>query len=107
MSHFWWGDEDSEEDTLDGLFENMSQKISRMGEFCNIHCFNLAILAKKVWHLLENQESLCTPILKAKYFPDDDLLNTKLKKGSSFTLQSIMVGVNSLNHRYIWRVGNG
>ena len=34
-------------------------------------------------------------------------MNAKLKKGSSFTWQSIMTGVNTLNHGYIWRVGNG
>uniref|UniRef100_A0A453RFL4 Reverse transcriptase zinc-binding domain-containing protein n=1 Tax=Aegilops tauschii subsp. strangulata TaxID=200361 RepID=A0A453RFL4_AEGTS len=75
--------------------------------FRDIHCFNLAMLAKQAWRLLENPDSLCATILRAKYFPDGDLLNAKLKKGSSFTWQSIMAGVNTLKHGYIWRVGNG
>ena len=75
--------------------------------FRDIHYFILAMLAKQAWRLLENPDSLCATILRAKYFPDGDLLNAKLKKGSSFTWQSIMAGVNTLKHGYIWRVGNG
>uniref|UniRef100_A0A453N7T7 Uncharacterized protein n=1 Tax=Aegilops tauschii subsp. strangulata TaxID=200361 RepID=A0A453N7T7_AEGTS len=75
--------------------------------FRDIHCFNLAMLAKQAWYLLESPDSLCATILRAKYYPHGDLLNTKLKKNSSFTWQSIMAGVNSLKHGYIWRVGNG
>ena len=40
-----------------------------------------------------NPDSLCATVLKAMYFPDGDLLNARLKKGSSFTWQSIMAGV--------------
>ena len=75
--------------------------------FRDIHCFNLAMLAKQAWRLLENPDSLCATILRVKYYPDGDLLNTDLKKGSSFTWQSIMVGVSSLKRGHIWRVGNG
>ena len=63
--------------------------------FRDIHCFNLALLAKQAWRLLDNPESLCATILRAKYFPEGDLMNARLKKGSSFTWQSIMAGVNS------------
>lgn len=75
--------------------------------FCDIHCFNLALLAKQACRLVDNLDSLCATILKAKYFPDSDLLNAKLKKGASFTWQSIMSGVNTLKHGYISRVGDG
>jgi hypothetical protein len=75
--------------------------------FRDIHCFNLALLAKQAWRLIENPDSLCARILRAKYFPDGDLLNCKLKKNSSYTWQSIMQGVNTLKHGYIWRVGDG
>ena len=56
---------------------------------------------------LDNPDSLCATILRDKYYPDGDLLNSKQKKGSSFTWQSIMAGINSLKHGYIWHVGNG
>lgn len=75
--------------------------------FRDIHNFNLAFLTKQAWHLLDNLDSLCASILRAKYYPDGDLLNAKLRKGSSFTWKSIMAGTNTLKRGYIWRVGNG
>ena len=72
-----------------------------------MHCFNLALLAKQSWHLIDNPDSVCAIILRAKYFPEGDLMNAILKKGSSFTWQSIMAGVDSLRNGYIWRVENG
>ena len=75
--------------------------------FRDIHCFKLALLAKQAWHLLDNPESLCATILRAKYYPDGDLLNFKPKHGASFIWQSIMEGITTLKRGYIWQVGNG
>ena len=58
-------------------------------------------------NLVDNPESLCAAILGAKYFSGGDLMNASPKKGSSFTWQRIMVGVNSLKNVYMWRIGNG
>ncbi|XBI13338.1 hypothetical protein VPH35_140081 [Triticum aestivum] len=69
--------------------------------FRDIHYFNLVLLTKQAWRLLHNLDSLCVRVLKAKYFPDGDLMNASFKKGSSFTWQSIMAGVNSLKNGYI------
>ena len=46
----------------------------------DMHCFNLALLAKQAWRLIDNPDSLCGTVPKAKYFPNGDLLNAKLKK---------------------------
>ena len=75
--------------------------------FRDIHCFNLVLLAKQAWRLIDNPDSLCALILKAKYFPDGDLMNATLKKKASYTWQSIMAGVDTLRRGYIWRVGDG
>ena len=108
MSHFWWGDDDNQRRMHWMAWWKMCVPKSQGGMgFRDIHCFNLAMLAKQAWRLLENPDSLCATILRAKYFPDGDLLNGKLKKGSSFKCKSTMVGVNTLKHGYIWRVGNG
>lgn len=48
--------------------------------FRDLHCFNLAVLAKQAWRLLDNPDSLCATILRFKYFPDGDLMNATLKK---------------------------
>lgn len=66
----------------------------RGGVSCrDIPCFNLAMLAKQVWRLLCEPDSLCARVLRARYFPSGDILNAELKKGSSFTWQSIHAGI--------------
>ena len=75
--------------------------------FRDIHCFNLALLAKQAWRLLDAPESLCATILRAKYYPDGDLLNATLKKKASYTWQSIMEGVKTLKLGHIWRIRDG
>ena len=51
--------------------------------------------------------NLCAMILKAKYFPDVDLMDTTLKKKALYTWQSIMAGVEALKVGHIWIVGDG
>jgi hypothetical protein len=65
------------------------------------------MLAKQVWRLLCEPESLCARVLRARYYPDEKLLNAKLKSGSSYTWQSVMAGLECFKLGYIWRVGDG
>ena len=75
--------------------------------FRDLHCFNLALLAKQCWRLLCEPESLCARVLKAKYFPNVELLQATLKNGSFFTWQSIMKGLDTFKLGYIGRIGTG
>jgi hypothetical protein len=50
--------------------------------FRDVHSFNLAMLAKQCWILIENYDSLCARVLRARYYPRGDILNCELKKGS-------------------------
>jgi hypothetical protein len=69
--------------------------------FRDILCFNLALLAKQVWRLVQETYFLCARVLGARYFPFGDLLNAELKKRSSFTRQSIWSGIQTLKKGYI------
>jgi hypothetical protein len=75
--------------------------------FRDPHCFNKAMLAKQIWRLISTPESLCARVLRSKYYPDGKILEAKLKKGSSFTWQSIMAGLHTFKKGAIWRVGDG
>jgi hypothetical protein len=75
--------------------------------FRDLQCFNLSLLAKQVWRLLCEPESLCARVLRAKYYPDGCLLNATLKSGISFTWQSILAGLDCFKKGCIWRVGDG
>ena len=75
--------------------------------FRDLHCFNQAMLAKQCWRLLSDPESLCAQVLRAKYYPDGDLINAVVKKGSSFTWQSIMSSLKTFRRGCLWRIGDG
>jgi hypothetical protein len=53
--------------------------------FRDLHSFNLAMLSKQVSRLIDEPDSLCAEILRAKYYPHDDVLKAGPKAGSSFT----------------------
>lgn len=57
--------------------------------FRNLNLFNIALLAKQGWHLLRNPNSLLARTLKAKYYKDSDILNSKMGNLPSFTWQSL------------------
>jgi hypothetical protein len=94
MSQYWWGD-DVNRKKMHWLAWWKMCVSKRKGGMCfhDIHCFNLALLAKQAWRLIQEPDSLCARVLRAKYFPSGDLLNAELKKGSSFTWQSIFAGI--------------
>jgi hypothetical protein len=61
----------------------------QMGDmsFRDLHVFNKAILAKRCWRLMEQPDSLRARVIRARYYPDGNLLKAKLKSGSSYTWQ--------------------
>jgi hypothetical protein len=75
--------------------------------FRDLHSFNLAMLAKQVWRLIDCPNSLCAQVLRAKYYPSGDILKAGPKAGSSFTWQSLVAGIQTFKRGYIWRVGSG
>jgi hypothetical protein len=75
--------------------------------FRNINHFNIAMLARQAWRLLNNPEALCTKVLAAKYFPDGQILEAKPIRGMSYAWRSILKGIELLNKGIIWRVGGG
>jgi hypothetical protein len=75
--------------------------------FRDLHAFNLAMLAKQTLRLLTRPHALCAQVLKAKYYPNGDLLIAGPKSGSSFTWQSIVSSLQTFKRGHIWRVGNG
>jgi hypothetical protein len=56
---------------------------------------------------MEEPDSLCARVLRARYYPDGNLLKAQFKSGSSYTWQSILYGIQTFNRGCIWRVGDG
>ena len=60
-----------------------------------VHCFNLEMLATRVWRLIDETESLCARVLRAKYYPSGDNMIADPRKGTAFTWQSIVAGIQT------------
>jgi hypothetical protein len=57
--------------------------------------FNLAMLAKQISRLINDPDSLCAQFLKAKYYPDGDIMKAGPKAGCSFTWRSLLAGLTT------------
>lgn len=65
------------------------------------------MLAQQGWRLRQDPTSLFAQVLKAKYYPNCDVLHETSKDGMSCTWQSILRGISFLNEGIIWMTGNG
>ncbi|KAA3466908.1 reverse transcriptase [Gossypium australe] len=67
--------------------------------------FNIALLAKQGWRLLNSPDSLVARLFKAKYFSDSDFRNSSLGNSSSYVWCSIWATKDTLEKGLIWKVG--
>ena len=108
ISQYWWGDDnDHKRIHWQEWWKLCMPKGSGGMGFRDLQAFNLAMLAKQVWRLLCEPNSLCVRVLRARYYPNGKLLKAKMKAGSSYTWQSILAGLECFKLGYIWWVGDG
>lgn len=75
--------------------------------FREMHNFNIAMLSRQGWRLIQNPESLCAKLLKARYFPHCSALEAIPHDGISYSWRSILRGLELIKQGYIWRIGDG
>ena len=73
----------------------------------NMAQFNISLLAKQGWRIINNPNSLVALVLKAKYFPSVDFLNSQLGNNISYTWKSIWAAKGILAEGLCWKVGRG
>jgi hypothetical protein len=75
--------------------------------FRDLSMFNTALLAKQVWRILKNPDSLVAKIMKAKYFPHSSIMEANLGNRPSQAWRSVFAAKELVHNEAIWRVGDG
>ncbi|CAL1358453.1 unnamed protein product [Linum trigynum] len=73
----------------------------------SLHEFNLALLGKQLWNLIQKPSSLVARVFKAKYYPNRDVLDTGEGYNPSYVWRSVLASKDILREGLRWRVENG
>lgn len=108
VRNFWWGADREKRKTHWRAWDTLikPKQCGGMG-FRDFKLFNQALLARQAWRILDNLNSLCARVLKAKYFPNGSIIDTSFGGNSSPGWKGIEYGLELLKKGIIWRVGNG
>ena len=82
-------------------------KLARGMGFRDLALFNDSLLAKQVWRLLHNKDTLFYRIFKARFFPHCSFMETKESASASYAWKSILKGREVIKMGSRFRVGNG
>ena len=86
------------------LFE--AKKDRGMG-FKEIEKFNEALLAKQVWCMMNNLDSLCYKFFKVRFFPNCSILEANDLKVGFYAWKSILSAREEVKKWVVWRIGDG
>ena len=75
--------------------------------FRDLRDFNLAMLAKQCWRMVQGNDSLLYQCFKVRYFPRLNFLEAKESPNCSYVWRSLMAALPILQSGHCWRVGNG
>jgi len=105
---FWWGSKEGKRRTCWVAWEDMT-KPKYMGGlgFRDIELFNLALLARQAWRILQELQALSSRVLKAVYFSETDFLEAELGPSPSRIWRAVIDGKDVLKQGLIRRIGTG
>ena len=104
---FWWGYNDDSRKIHWVKWERLceSNEDGGMG-FKEIEKFNEALLAKQVWRMMNNLDTLSYKVFKARFFPNCSILEGNDQKASSYAQKSILSAREVVKKGMVWRIGD-
>ncbi|CAH9137211.1 unnamed protein product [Cuscuta epithymum] len=109
MNGFWWrGSKFDQKGLRWRKWEALCKPKDAGGlGFRRLREFNLAMLAKQGWRLINESGSLMSRVLHARYYPNSTFLQAKLGSNPSFIWRSIFETQEIIKNNTRKRVGNG
>lgn len=109
MNSFWWGSKEGNRKGIKWLsWTNMSMSKGEGGlGFRDLFGFNLALLGKLRWNLINNPNSLVAKIFKARYYAESSLFEARRGGGASYVWSGIWQAKEVLKKGFKWVLGNG
>ena len=83
-----------------------SKSVGGMG-FRDIQKFNNALLAKQVWRLVHQKDTLLFKVFNARYFPNCSVLDAPIHPNCSYAWRNILQALEVIEKGAIWRVWSG
>lgn len=75
--NFWWNESEGELKIHWLAWDKHCAPKSDEGlGFWNLYAFNLALMSKQAWQIINELDSLVARVLKAKYFPSSSFMET-------------------------------
>lgn len=101
IRQFWWGSKEGKRKPCWVAWDIMTRPkhLGGLG-FRDMEIFNLALLARQAWRVLNDPPSLSSRILKAAYFPDTSLLEAELGSRPSQIWRAVLDGSRHVASRY-------
>ena len=108
LARYWWGQK-KDERKLHWINRQKlcAGKASGGMGFRDINAFNLAMLAKQAWRLIQCTHSLFYRAYKTRYFPNCSFLEAPLGNNPSFVWISLLSARDVITKGSRWRVGDG
>ncbi|CAJ2667228.1 unnamed protein product, partial [Trifolium pratense] len=109
LNAFWWGGGGNNNKGIHWLaWDRLACPKAKGGlGFRNFEAFNMAMVAKQAWNIVQNPDSLAAKLVKARYFPRSSLLEASLGYNPSFAWRSIWKARQILLRGCRWRIGSG
>ncbi|GAU18647.1 hypothetical protein TSUD_124800 [Trifolium subterraneum] len=109
LNAFWWGGGSHNNKGIHWLaWDKLACPKAKDGlGFHKFEAFNMAMVAKQAWNIIQNPESLAAKLIKARYFPRSSLLEASLGYNPSYAWRSIWKAKQILLHGCRWRIGSG
>ncbi|XP_062086137.1 uncharacterized mitochondrial protein AtMg00310-like [Humulus lupulus] len=106
-ARFWWGSSEKKKKIHWCKLTKLCMPKERGLGFMDLSNFNQSWLAKQMWRIIRNPNSLCRNVLKASYFPNKSIVEASCDYKASYVWRSFMWEKEIILSEYKWRIGDG